>query len=157
MICNNISSLKWVFIYFISICSLQHASYNQSIATLWVRLMCLIVGHLPFEMILITASLSSAMMKRTLLLTEGASAAVSRSPSTFIFLLSLWGNKSKMYSQKINIGRPSFRNATSSDTVYASADECDTTLCFLHIAEMVAKEFGPTSAMTAPEVDLLSL
>ena len=38
---------------------------NQSSATLWVRDTCLIVGLLPFIIILITASLSSKMRKQS--------------------------------------------------------------------------------------------
>ena len=39
-------------------------SNNQSRATLWVQATCLIVGLLPFMIILITASLSSKIYKK---------------------------------------------------------------------------------------------
>ena len=50
--------LVWMYLIWI-LGSKLNLSNNQSRATLWVLETCLIAGHLPFKIILITASLSS--------------------------------------------------------------------------------------------------
>ena len=49
-------------------------------------------------------------------------------------------------SQNVSAGKPSTRREVSRATISDSVEECETTVCFLHIALRGANVLGPTTA-----------
>ena len=137
-------------------------SNNQSRATLWVLETCLIVGLLPFMIILITASLSSKIYNRTSLREEftfeGIKSTlpkllitpwdcfrfwmmwgVERTSRLFINgnLRSLWTwfvfpRTATIRSHKSSAGISSNLNPASKEMISDSVEMCETEVCFLH-------------------------
>ena len=135
--CCHVSAFVKCFVSISAICcdvwmylsctfSRVHVSWSLSISTRCVRDICLIVGHRPLRAILMAASLSSAMIKGT----DGFTS----SPDVFGASERFRPNNLRITSQNVSMGRPSWWTAWSRETISASVDECDTTVCFLHIA-----------------------
>ena len=139
-----------VSVYFIWVLgSILILSNNQSRATLWVLETCLIVGLLPFMIILITALLSSKMYniaswqeefafeetKSTLFRSSnfpGIDFRV-RFPRTSLlwFVFPCW--TVTIRSHKSSAGIPSILKPASKDMISDSVELCETEVCFLHI------------------------
>ena len=168
-------------------CGVQIASIKwQTRATLWVLETCLIVGLLPFKIILITASLSSNTYNTaswwedwTL---EGRKSTLSNSLITLWVCLRLWivwggGQTSRLFfdrspcsiwfwfvfprtatirSHKSRAGIPSNLNPTSNEMISDSVELCETEVCFLHIQLVGTNVWLPETHSVPPEVDFES-
>ena len=161
-------------------------SNHQSRATLWVVETCLIVGLLPFMIILITASLSSnTYIKaswREELTFEGIKSTLHKSLITrwdcFRFWM-VWGgeqtsrlfiNKSPrsswlwfvfqrtatIRSHKSSAGIPSNLNSASKEMISDSVQLCGTEVCFLHIQLIGTNVWLPKTHNVPPDVDFES-
>ena len=137
-------------------------SNNQSRATLWVLEKCLIVGLLPFMIILITASLSSNTYNkaswREECTFEEIKSTLSRSSNHSMKFLSCWKfvkvdtnlvrvrvsrswllwyvfpwRTLRIRSHKASAGLPSNLNPVSKEMISGSVELCETEVCFLHI------------------------
>ena len=96
--------------------------------TSWVRCICRIVLFFPDLMTVIAVSLSSLEIIRTF--------------------------RPRTVSQKSKAGRPTILSAALAATNSASGVEYATQPCFLEIACIGKKLFGPLSTKKMPEVDL---
>ena len=128
-------------------------SNNQSRATLWVLETCLIVGLLPFMIILVTTSLSSKMCSKAsfreeFTFEEIKSTLFRSSIFPWIFFrvgdwhgshrnrsfwcVFLWRTVT-IRSHKSSAGIPSILNPASKDMISDSVELCETEVCFLDI------------------------
>ena len=161
-------------------------SNNQSRATLWVLQTCLIVGLLPFIIILITASLSSNTYNKTSWREEltfdeikSTSSKSSIIPWDFSFLncvryctnlplvrtqvspcfITLIRVSTKNYDDQIpksSAGFPSNLNPASKEMISDSVELCETEVCFLHIQLIGTNVWLPETHNVPPEVDFES-
>ncbi len=147
-------------------------SNNQSRSTRCVRATCRNVGARIFNVILITASLSSNKRSfakpddvGTLGGTKSTSNILRISVSTLLPVagglrvvlgtFDLSANTSITKSHNMRAGSPSIRVQASSAMISASELEWDTSPCFLHNHVMGHHVCGPTSTRKPPVVDLL--
>ena len=161
-------------------------SNNQSRATLWVLETCLIVGLLPFVIILITASLSSKTYNKgswwedwTF---EGIKSTLSKSLITLRDCLRLWivcggekasrlfNNRStKFYTVLIRVsknwndqihrsraGIPSNLNPASKEMISDCVELCETEVCFPNIQMIGTNVWLPKTHNVPPDVDFES-
>ena len=158
---------------------------QQSTATLWVLETCLIVGLLPFMIILITASLSSNTYNkaswRADCTFEERKSTLSRSsiiPRNFFRVGSLRGaartrfvhglHRSWLFwyvfpwriatirCHKSSAGRPSNLYPALKDMISNSVELCETEVCFWHIQLIGTNVWLPTMHNVPPEVDFES-
>ena len=161
-------------------------SNNQSRATLWVLETCLMVGLLPFMIILITASLSSNTYNKASWredwMFEGIKSTLSKSLITLWDCLRLrivWGGEqaSRLFTTGLSVlswfwvvfprtetirshrskaGIPSNLNPASNEMISGSVELCETEVCFLHI-QFIGTNVGlPKMHNVPPEVDFES-
>ena len=160
-------------------------SNNPSRATLWFLETCLIVGLLPFMIILMTASLSSnTYIKaswREELTFEEIKSILSKSliiPWDFFRVGSLWGaartrfvhgsprawslwfvfpwRTATIRSHTSSAGIPSNLNPASKEMISDSVELCETEVCFLHI-QLIGTNVGlPKMHNVPPDVDFES-
>ena len=151
-------------------------SNNQSRATLWVRETCLIVGLLPFIIILITASLSSNTYNKASWLTDWTfERTASMSFITSIFLWGLWclwislssfpdpsetretfPRTETIRSHRPKAGNPSNLSPVSREMISDSVELWETAVCFLHIQLIGTNVWLPKTHNVPPEVDFES-
>ena len=148
-------------------------SNNQSRATLWVLETCLIVGLLPFIIILITASLSSNTYNKASWhadWTFGGTESMSCIAS--ILLWDLWclfspftgfpvrseireifPKTETIKSHNSRAGKPSSLNPVSREIISDSVELWETDVCFLHIHLIGRSVRLPKIREIHPEVD----
>ena len=160
-------------------------SNNQSRATLWVLETCLMVGLLPFMIILITGSLSSKIYNKASWREEWTfeeiKSTLSRSsiiPWHFFRVGSLWGaartkfvhgfpcswllwyvfpwRTATIRSHKSSAGKPSNLNPASKEMISDSVELCDTEVSFLHIQLIGTNVWLPKMHNVPPDVDFES-
>ena len=148
-------------------------SNNQSRASLWVLETCLIVGPLPFMIILITASLSSKIFKKASLREEFTFEEIKStlskssifpwiffrvgdldgSPRTWSFWCVFpWGTAT-IRAHKSNAGIPSNLTPASKEMISDSVELCETEVCFLRIQPIDTNVWLPKMHNVPPEVD----
>ena len=156
-------------------------SNNQSRATLWVLETCLIVGLLPFIIILITASF---VFKHTYNKAswcenwtfEGTRSTLSKTLITprdwwrtwllsqFTTGLPPFYHGSELYIQGLKQSDPTNReqessfnlNPASKEMISDSVELCETVVCFLHIQLIGTNVWLPKTHNVPPEVDFES-
>ena len=151
-------------------------SNNRSRATLWVLETCLIVGLLPFMIILITASLSSKIYNRTSLREEFTLEEIKinivqififpwiffrvgdsdGSPRTWSFWFVFPWRTVTIRSRKSSAGIPSNLNPASKEMISDSVELCVTEVCFLHIQLIGTNVWLPKMHNVPPDVDFES-
>ena len=149
-------------------------SNNQSRATLWVLATCLIVGFLPFIMILITASLSSNTYnkKASRLADWTFEGTESMSCITSILLRDLffpftgctaqsetWETFPRTETIRSHSSRtinPSYLSPVSKEIISDSVELWETDVCFLHIHLIGTNVWLPKVHNAPPEVDFES-
>ena len=155
-------------------------SDDKSRATLWVLETSLIVGLLPFTIILITASLSSNTYNKASWWEdwtfEGIKSILSKSLITFWDCLRswiVWGGEqasclfnhgshrsfrfcATIRSRKSRAGIPSNLNPASKEMMSNSAELRETEVCFLHIQLIGTNGWPPKTHNVPPEVDFES-
>ena len=175
-------SASWflVSMYLIWICgSKLIRSKNQSSATLWVLETCLIVGLLPFMIILITASLFSntcnkaswcenwtfegtqSMLFRTLNIPRDCPCTWPSSRQTTGFTVLSWFSvvsprAKTIRSHQSRAGIESNLNPASKEMISDSVELCETDVCFLHIQLGRTNVWLPNMHKSPPEVDFES-
>ena len=167
-------------------CGVQIDSNNQSRATLWVLETCLIVGLLPFMIILITASLSSNTYNTASQWEdwtfEGTRSTLCKSLITLgdcLRLQSVRGGErtSRLFlnkspcairfwfvfprtatnrSHESSAGIPSNLNPASKEMISDSVELCETEVCLLHIQLIGTNVWLPKTHNVPPEVDFES-
>ena len=148
-------------------------SNNQSRATRWVRETCLIVGLLPFIIILITASLSSNTYNKASRLadwtfegTESMSCITSILLWDLFFPLTgcpvrsetweIFPKTETIRSHNSRAGKPSSLNPVSKEIISDSVELWETDVCFLHIHLIGTNVWLPKMHNVPPEVDFES-
>ena len=153
-------------------------SNNQSRATLWVPETCLIVGLLPFIIILITASLSSNTTKlpdAKILTFEEIESTLSKSLITLRDCLRLWfvwgpttglpvlswfwvvfPRTETIRSHKSRAGIPFNLNPASQEMISDPVELCETEVCFLHIQPLgTMKQSQPALFCSVTHITIL--
>ena len=141
---------------------------------LWVLETCLIVGLLPFMIILITASLSSNTYNKASWREDWTfDGTQSMRLNTFVIPLELWFlslttglpglHESESFpktetirSQKSRAGIPSNLNPASKEMISDSVELCETEVCFFHIQLIRTNVWLPKTHNVPPEVDFES-
>ena len=154
-------------------------SNNQSKVTLWHLDTCLIVGLLPFMIILITASLSSNLYNKASWYEdwtfEGTRSTLFKSLITLRDYLRpwfVWGQTTdltilswfwvvfprteKIRCHKSRAGIPSILNPASKEMISDSVELCETEVCFLHIQLIGTNKRLPKTHNGPSEVDFES-
>ena len=154
-------------------------SHNQSCVTLWVLETCLIVGLLPFMIILITASLSSNTYNKASWSEdwtfEGVKSTLSKSLISLRDCLRpwfVWGQTTGLpvlswfwvvfprnetiRSHRSRAGIPSDLNPASKEMISDSVELCETAVCFLRIQLIGTNVWLPKMHNVPPEVDFES-
>ena len=155
-------------------------SNNQSSATVWVLETCLIVGLLPFIIILITASLSSNTYNKSFL-TRGLDIWVNginifhhidhssrllalrvtcvtakTSCTVLSWSESCFQRLKTIRSHKSSAGRPSNLNPASKEMITDSVELCETEVCFSHIQLIGTNVWLPKMHNIPSDVDVES-
>ena len=155
-------------------------SNNQSSATLWVLATCLIVGLLPFMIILKTASLSSntynkASWSGTWTFEGTLSTLFKMSNISWDRLFGPWllsqfttgctvlswvciviPRTKTIRSRKSRAGIPSNLNPASKEMISDSVELCETEVCFIHIQLTGTNVWLPKTHYVPPDVDFES-
>ena len=174
-VCLRVGFLESMYLIWILESKLIRSN-NRSRATLWVLEKCLIVGLLPFMIILITASLSSKTYNKaswradwTLEGTESMSFIAS------ILLWDLWclfspftgfpvrseireifPRTETIRSHNSRAGKPSNLSPVSREMISDSVELCETQVCFWHIQLTGTNIWLPKMHHFPPDVDFES-